>query len=91
MSPSLPLFLVGYPVAVGVIVRWLRVVGEGRTRWFVAHTAAAAAITGGWALERRWTNVVVNGGWLVASVAWYAIAGRRRAPSGGTINSLPRT
>ncbi len=79
MKASVPLFAVGYPVAVGVISRWIPVVRERRTAWFAAHTAAVGAIVAGWALERRWSAVAVNGAWLTTSVAWYA--SRRRARS----------
>ncbi len=80
VRPAMPLFVVGYPVAVGVITRWVPVVRERRSRWFVAHTAAVGAIVFGWAIEERWSAVAVNGSWLAASVAWYAAGSRRSRP-----------
>jgi hypothetical protein len=75
------LFGIGYPVAIIVISRWIPVVRERRTAWFVAHELAVAAIVLGWVLRRRAQGVVVNGSWLVIAAAWYAIAGvRQRRP-----------
>lgn len=76
MSPSLALFVVGYPVAFFVIARWVPVVRERRQRWFAAHTLAILAILTGWALERRWLGVAINATWLLTSVVWYAVGGR---------------
>jgi len=73
MKASVPLFVVGYPLAVGVITRWVPVVRERRTAWFAVHTAAVGAIVTGWAVERQWSSVAVNGTWLVASVIWYVV------------------
>lgn len=67
----LALFLFGYPTAVAVITRWIPVVRERRTRWFLVHTAGVSAIVAGWALDRRWPAVAINGSWLVSSVVWY--------------------
>lgn len=74
---AIPLLVVGYPVAVAVIVRWVPVVREQRTRWFLVHGAGMAAIIVGWAL-RRPAAVPANAAWLVISTAWYWRAGRRR-------------
>ena len=46
------LFAFGYPTSIVVISRWLPVVRERRTAWFVAHEVAVAAIVAGWALKR---------------------------------------
>jgi hypothetical protein len=73
------LFAVGYPTSIGVLVRWLPVVRERRTAWFVAHEVAVGAIVAGWALRRDATGVIVNGTWLVVAAAWYLAAGRRAA------------
>lgn len=67
------LFVVGYPVAVVVIARWVPVVRERRVRWFVAHEAAVAAIVAGWVIRDRPSAVVVNGAWLVVAAAWYLL------------------
>jgi hypothetical protein len=73
------LFAVGYPTSIGVLVRWLPVVRQRRTAWFVAHEVAVAAIVTGWALKRDATAVTVNATWLVVATAWYLAAGRRAA------------
>jgi hypothetical protein len=76
----LVLFGIGYPVAILVICRWIPVVRQRRTGWFVAHELAVAAIVAGWVLGRRTEGVVVNGSWLVIAAAWYAISGMRQQP-----------
>jgi hypothetical protein len=76
------LFGIGYPVAIVMISRWIPVVGERRTTWFVAHGLAVAAIVAGWVLRHRTQGVVVNGSWLVIAAAWYAIAGVRQQRQG---------
>jgi hypothetical protein len=75
---STALFVVGYPISIAVICRWLPVVRERRTAWFVAHQLAVAAIVAGWALRGDTQAVGVNGTWLVVAAAWYLAAGRRR-------------
>lgn len=67
----------GYPTSIAVIVRWLPVVRERRTSWFVAHEVAVAAIVAGWALQHNTGAVAINGSWLVVAAAWYLAAGRR--------------
>ena len=69
-TAAVPLFVVGYPVAIVVIARWVPVVRERRTGWFAAHAAAVVAIIVGWAL-RRPAATVPNIAWLVASTIWY--------------------
>ena len=81
-TAAVPLLVVGYPVAIVVIARWVPVVREQRTRWFVAHGAAVLAIIAGWAL-RRPAAMVPNVAWLVVSTAWYVAGGRRRARGSG--------
>lgn len=80
MKTRLVLFGIGYPVAILVISRWIPVVRQRRTNWFVAHELAVAAIVAGWVLRGRTQGVVVNGSWLVIAAAWYAIAGMRQQP-----------
>ena len=70
--------IVGYPTAIIVIARWVPVVREQRRSWFVAHTLAVAAIVAGWAIKGQTRSVIVNGAWLVVSVVWYVLGGRRR-------------
>lgn len=71
------LFAFGYPVAIGVLARWIPVVRERRTRWFAAHEAAVSAIVVGHALRPDLRGVIINGAWLAAGTAWYALGGRR--------------
>jgi hypothetical protein len=73
------LFAVGYPVSIAVIARFVPVVRERRTAWFVAHELAVAAIVAGWAIDDDVRAVAINGSWLVIAAAWYAVGGRRRA------------
>ena len=82
MNPAaIALMVVGYPVAVVVIARWVPVVRERRTAWFTAHTVAVAAIVAAWVIEGRAATVAINTTWLVVSIAWYVIdpAARMRA------------
>lgn len=73
------LFAVGYPTSIGVLARWIPVVRERRTAWFVAHEVAVAAIVAGWALKRDAAAVAINATWLVVGTGWYVAAGRRAA------------
>ena len=66
------LLLVGYALAVPVVVRWVPVVRERRWRWFVAHQAGMTAIVAGWALRGTYPAAAANGAWLAAAAAWYA-------------------
>ena len=74
------LFVLGYPVAIAVIVRFIPVVRERRTRWIVAHEIAVAAIVAGHALNDNTSAVVINGAWLLIAALWYAL-GQRRQPA----------
>ena len=76
---STALFVFGYPTSIAVIARWIPVVRERRTRWFVAHELAVAAIVAGWVLRRDTQAVTINASWLVIGTAWYLGAGRRKA------------
>jgi hypothetical protein len=71
------LFAFGYPTSIAVIARWLPVVRERRTSWFVAHEVAVAAIVTGWALKRAPVSVAINSSWLGIAAVWYVAAGRR--------------
>ena len=73
------LFVVGYPTAIVVILRFVPVVRERRMKWLVAHDLAVAAIVAGWALKGDRRAVVINASWLIAANVWYALGGRRRA------------
>ena len=73
---SLGLFAVGYPVSVAVITRFVPVVRQRRVPWFAAHQLGVAAVVAGWAVERNWPSVAVNGAWLVTATAWWVRGGR---------------
>jgi hypothetical protein len=78
------LFAFGYPAAIIVIVRFVPVVRERRTRWFVIHELGVAAIVAGQALAENPRGVIINGAWGVIAAIWYAIGptiSRRRSPS----------
>lgn len=78
MDPAVvALFAFGYPVAIVVIARWIPVVREQRHRWFAWHTAAVVAIVVGQALRGRTVGVILNGAWLLVSVAWYRTGAKR--------------
>jgi hypothetical protein len=78
---STALFVFGYPTSIAVIARWIPVVRERRTRWFVAHEIAVAAIVAGWALRHDTQAVTINASWLAVSAAWYLAGGRRTTPA----------
>ena len=63
--------LVGYPLSLVVIVRWIPVVRQRLTSLFLLHEAAVAAIVAGWALVPRWIGVAINGAWGVIAAGWY--------------------
>ena len=65
------LHLVGYPVALVVIVRWRATIRERRLPWFAAHQAAMAAIVVGWLLRGHPLGAAPNGAWLAVASAWY--------------------
>ena len=72
------LHVVGYPVAVVVIARFVPVVRDRRVRWFVAHQLAVTAIVAGWLLRSRPGAAAVNAAWLGAAAIWYGSAARGR-------------
>ncbi|CAN5678338.1 hypothetical protein BH20ACT2_BH20ACT2_15700 [soil metagenome] len=71
------LLLGGYAGAVSVLVRWIPVVLQRRTRWFVIHQIAVAAIVLGWIIQGRTSAIVVNGAWFIVAAAWYTLAAHR--------------
>ena len=76
------LFAFGYPAAIVVIYRFVPVVRERRTRWFVIHELGVAAIVAGQALMENPSGVLINGSWGVVAAIWYALGPaiqRRRA------------
>jgi len=73
------LFLFGYPTAVIVIARWVPVVRERRTRWFLIHQAAVASIVTGWLVtDPQPGSALINGTWFLVAALWYAIDPARR-------------
>ena len=75
-AAAVPLLAVGYPVAIVVIARWVPVVRERRTTWFLAHHAGVTALILGWAI-RRPAAALPNVAWLLISTLWYARAAPR--------------
>jgi len=76
------LFAFGYPAAIIVIVRFVPVVRQRRTRWFVIHELGVAAIVAGQALVGSAQGVIINASWGVIAAIWYALGPtiqRRRA------------
>ncbi|MEY2421292.1 MAG: hypothetical protein QOI95_1359 [Acidimicrobiaceae bacterium] len=67
------LFAFGYPTAIIVIFRFVPVVRERRTRWFVLHELGVAAIVAGQALLGSAQGVIINGSWGVVAAVWYAL------------------
>ena len=65
------LFIIGYPVALVVIARFVPVIRERRRGWFAAHEAAVSAIVLGWATRADWLAVAVNAAWLVTAAVWW--------------------
>jgi hypothetical protein len=82
VRPELVLFGLGYPVALGVIARFVPVVRQRRLAWLAAHHAGVVAIVAGWALRGDAAPVAVNASWLAASSLWYAKGSRRRPRRG---------
>jgi hypothetical protein len=71
------LLVIGYPVAVAVLVRLKRVLIERRIWWFAALEAATSSITAGWLLHRRPVAAAVNGAALVGLAIAWLVTGRR--------------
>ena len=74
------LLVIGYPVAVGVLVRLRPVLAERRVWWFLALEAATASITAGWLLHGRPLAAAVNGAALVGFAMTWLITGQRADP-----------
>ncbi len=78
MDPALPFLIVGYPLSIAMLTRWLPIVRQQRARWFLAHEIGVACIVTGWLIRGRNRGVVINGAWLVSATLWYVLAGRRQ-------------
>ena len=72
------LFVIGYPLAIVVIARFVPVVKQRRIRWMMAHHVGVVAIIIGLALSGDWIPVAVNSSWLLASTLWYAQGQQRK-------------
>ena len=81
MQPEVVLFGVGYPVAIGVIARFVPVVRQRRWPWLAVHHAGVVAVVAGWALRGEAFAATINASWLAASSLWYALGGKDR-PAG---------
>ncbi|HEV2069218.1 MAG TPA: hypothetical protein VGR26_05455 [Acidimicrobiales bacterium] len=76
MQPETVLFGAGYPVAIGVIARFVPVVRERRWQWLAAHHAGVLAIVAGWALRGEAPAAAFNASWLAVASLWYALGGK---------------
>ncbi len=76
------LLVIGYPLALGVLVRLRSVLAERRVWWFVALEAATASITGGWLLHGRSLPATLNGLALAGFAIAWLVTGRRVGPPG---------
>ena len=71
------LLAIGYPLALGVLVRLRPVLAERRVWWFTVLEAATASITTGWVLHDRPVAAAINGAFLVGfAMAWF-VTGRQ--------------
>ncbi len=88
MTPvEIGLFGFGYPASIAVLSRFLLVVRERRWRWLAVHHLGVAAIVAGWLSRGRPSAAAPNSAWLLASTAWYVLAGRRRDRAGAAASS----
>jgi hypothetical protein len=70
--------LVGYPLALIVIVRWIPVVRQRLGSLFLLHQIGMGLIVAGWVLAERWLAVAINAAWFVVAGFWYLRRGRER-------------
>lgn len=77
------LLVIGYALALGVLVRLRSVLVERRVWWFVALEAATASITAGWLVHGRPLPAAINGAALVGFAIAWVITGRRAGPPAG--------
>ena len=76
------LLVIGYPLALGVLVRLRTVLTERRAWWFAVLEAATASITAGWLLHGRPLAAALNSAALVGLAIAWLITGHRLDPSG---------
>lgn len=74
------LLVIGYPVALAMLVRLKPVLAERRVWWFVALEAAMASIVVGWVLHGRPPAALLNGTALAGFAIAWLITGRRARP-----------
>ena len=77
------LLVIGYPLALGVLVRLSRVLAERRVWWFAVLEAATAAITAGWFLHGRFLPAALNGAALAGFAIAWLVTGKRVGPPAG--------
>ena len=70
-------FVLAYPIAVMVIVRWTAVVRERRWRWLLEHHVALAMIAAGWATAGVVGLAALHAVWFVVAGIWYTVGGRQ--------------
>lgn len=71
------LLVIGYPLALGVLIRLRPVLAERRVWWFAALEAATASITAGWLLHRRPLPAAINCAALLGFAIAWLITGQR--------------
>lgn len=74
------LLVIGYAVALAVLLRLRHVLAERRLSWFLALEAAMAIIVVGWVLHGRPPAALFNGAALAGLAAAWLITGRRSRP-----------
>ena len=75
------LFVVGYAVAVAVLLRWGTVLRERRWTWFVALELATAMVAAGYALIGNRLGLVLNAAFVVVfALVWWRESSRSDEP-----------
>jgi hypothetical protein len=77
------LLVIGYPLALCVLLRLRAVLGERRVWWFVALEAATASITAGWLLRGRHLPAAINLAALAGFAVAWVVTGRSVGPPAG--------
>lgn len=77
------LLVIGYPVALAMLVRLRPVLAERRGWWFAALEAATLSIVVGWSLQGRPSAALLNGAALAGFAIAWLITGRRARPPAG--------
>ena len=74
------LLVIGYPVALGVLLRLRSVLAERRVWRFAALEAATVSIAAGWLLHGRLFPAAVNGAAFVGFAIAWLVTSRRAGP-----------